>query len=95
MQAQAMMGRKELLEAIAEVVHDVLGRDGIVEIGTDLVADLGLDSLDRLTLVVELESRFDVCLVEADDEPDADLVSVADLMARIEACLADKETRRV
>jgi len=88
------MGREELLEAIAEVVHDVLGRDGIVEIGTDLVADLGLDSLDRLTLVVELESRFDVWLVEADAEPDVDLVSVADLMARIEACLAHKEARR-
>ena len=84
-------GREELLEAVREVIRDHLGRSQPVDLASDLVSDLALDSLDRLTLVVELETRFDVCLVEADAEQDIDVVRVAELVARLEACLAHKQ----
>ena len=45
---------------------------------TNLVADLGLDSLRQLELVVELENHFEVCLEEGDEEG---IETVADLLA--------------
>jgi acyl carrier protein len=42
-----------------------------------LVEDLGLDSLKRLILVVEVENHFRVCL---DGEAEAEIVTVGDLI---------------
>ena len=70
-----------VLDAVREVVRGELGIQEPVELVTDLVDDLGLDSLALLTLTVSLENRFEVCL-----EFDAGVVTsvgdVVDFLAR-------------
>lgn len=46
-----------------------------------LIEDLGLDSIRLLTLAVAVEDRFNVCL---DEQDEASLVTVGDLIAVIE-----------
>jgi acyl carrier protein len=70
----------EILAGIEAVAREHLGFRGRLEGGMRLVEDLGLDSLKALTLAVEVENRFEVCL---DPERDSDLVTVADLVAAV------------
>ena len=70
----------EILAGIEEVAREHLGWRGRLEGKTRLVEDLGLDSLKALTLAVEVEDRFEVCL---DPERDAELLTVADLVAAV------------
>jgi acyl carrier protein len=51
---------------IARVLRDELGLCREVKADDDLVADLQLDSVGLLTLVVGLEDRFRVALAEED-----------------------------
>ena len=53
---------------------------GQVVIPESVREDLGLDSLKALTLAVEVENRFQVCL---DPDRDRELVTVADLVAAV------------
>jgi acyl carrier protein len=70
----------EILEGIAEVARRHVGWSGPLNPDLRLVEDLELDSLKLLTLAVEVENHFRVCL---DPERDAELVTVADLVAAI------------
>jgi acyl carrier protein len=70
----------EILSGIEEVAHRHLGWSGRLEGRQRLVEDLGLDSLQALTLAVEVENRFAVCL---DPERDAELVTVSDLVQAV------------
>jgi acyl carrier protein len=49
---------------------------------TELVADLDMDSAKALELLVELEDRFEV---EIDDEEAANLNTVGDVLAAVDA----------
>lgn len=69
---------EELLDGVRAVAREHLAYTGELTPHTRLVEALKLDSLRLLTLVVELENRFKVCLEEGDDEG---LVTVADLLA--------------
>jgi acyl carrier protein len=51
--------------------------DGTLREEMHLVEDLGLDSLKRLILVVEIENHFRICL---DEEAEAEIVTVGDLV---------------
>lgn len=66
-----------LLEGIAAVAREHLDYGGPVTPETSLVAAMELDSLRLLTLVVELENHFQVCLEEGDEE---DIETVGDLV---------------
>jgi len=68
---------REILVGIAEVARQHLGFDGTLEPRTRLVEDLGLDSLKLLTLAVEVENRFRICL---DPEDETGIETVADLV---------------
>jgi acyl carrier protein len=57
----------EILAGIREVLAEHLGLVAPIELEDDLGHALALDSMQRLTLVVELESRFRVRLDPADD----------------------------
>lgn len=55
------------LAALAEIARAKLGWTGQLSRNTPLVEALALDSLKRLTLVIEVEDRFRICLDEGDE----------------------------
>jgi acyl carrier protein len=69
-----------VLEAIAEVARDQLGFAGELRPEHRLAEDLELDSLKILTLAVEVENRFRICL---DPDSEAQIVTVGDLVATV------------
>ncbi len=69
-----------VLAEIARVLRDELQLAKEVKPSDDLAADLQLDSVSLLTLVVELENRFRVALNEADA---ADIHTVTELAALV------------
>jgi acyl carrier protein len=56
----------EVLQEIARILRDELGLSKAPKLADDLLADLQLDSVSILTLVVGLEDRFRVALEEED-----------------------------
>ena len=75
------MRRERILEAVARVAERHLGWKGELSPEMHLVEDLDLDSLKLLTLAVEVENHFQICLDEADE---AAIETVADLVRTIE-----------
>jgi len=73
-----------ILAAVAEVARTHLEWKGELLPEQRLVESLALDSLRRLTLVVEVENRFRIRL---DDESEAGIETVADLVRVIRAKL--------
>ena len=71
------MTEDEILKRIAEVARDKLELQVEVHPQTRLVEDLELDSIRLLTLAMEVEDRFEICLDEEDEEG---IVTVADLV---------------
>ena len=61
------MTEQEILRAVREVLQEHVQIATPIDAETDLFRDLELDSLKRITLVVELENRFRVCF-DTDDE---------------------------
>ena len=75
------MTREEILDGVAIVAERHLGWKGALRPEMHLVEDLELDSLRLLTLAVEVENRFRVCL---DEEDEAVIETVGDLVRLIE-----------
>ncbi len=75
----------EILHAIAEVARDKLDLEGELRRDMRLVEDLQLDSIRLLTLAMEVEDRFKICLDEEDEEA---IVTVADLVGVVRRELA-------
>jgi len=76
---------QEILVGIAEVARMHLEWHGELRPELRLVEDLELDSLRSLTLAVEVENRFRICL---DPDAETQLVTVADLVAAIRRAYA-------
>ena len=56
-------------ERIRELIADKLGFDTVEVLPeTKLIDDLGMDSLDRVELMVEMEREFDISLTEEEIE---------------------------
>lgn len=72
----------EALTEIRRVLREELGLSREVRVEDDLVADLQLDSVALLTLVVGLEDRFRIALEEQDA---AAVRTVRDLAALVES----------
>jgi len=70
-----------ILDGVRTVLRTHLAFAGPVEPATDLTEELQLDSLGQLTLVVELENHFRICIESGDEES---LQTVGDLMGVIE-----------
>ncbi len=79
------MTDEEILQAISEVARDKLDLDGELRPDMRLVEDLQLDSIRLLTLAMEVEDRFKICLDEEDEEA---IVTVADLAGVVRRKLA-------
>ena len=71
------MNSEEILAGVEAVAQEHLNRPGGLSREMDLIEDLELDSLLLLTLAVEVENRFRICLEEADE---AAIRTVGDLV---------------
>ena len=71
-----------VLAEIRRVVAQELGLTRAVEPKDDLLADLQLDSVGTLTLVVGLEDRFRVALAEDDASSVRTVAELASLIVR-------------
>jgi acyl carrier protein len=69
---------RQIIDGIAEVARNHIGWAGELRPEMRLVEDLELDSLKSLTLALEVENYFRVCL----DEEDA-ILTVGDLVSII------------
>ena len=70
---------------ITEIIADISGIEEI-SISDNLQKDIGMDSLSLVTLLIELEQKFEIELDESDMNP-FDLVTVFDVTELIEKCL--------
>ena len=62
------MTEREILAEVRDVLRKHVEVAAEVEPETDLTRDLELDSLKRLTFVVELENRFKICFDPGDED---------------------------
>ena len=72
----------QIIDGIAEVARQHLGWSGELRPEMRLVEDLELDSLKSLTLALEVENHFRVCLDE-----EAAILTVGDLVTIIRELL--------
>jgi acyl carrier protein len=79
------MNDAEILAAIEDVARDHQLWDGTLTRDLRLIEDLELDSLKALTLAVEVENRFRVCL---DPEIETMITTVGDLVDMVRRELA-------
>jgi len=61
-QAQFMGAYEDILNQLFEIIKPSVKDGRQLEEDTDLVADLGLDSLKVMTLVEEVEDQFDISI---------------------------------
>lgn len=79
------MTEAQVLEVIEEVARYHGLWNGVLSRDLRLIEDLDLDSLKALTLAVEVENRFRVCL---DPEIETTLTTVGDLVDMVRRELA-------
>jgi acyl carrier protein len=79
MEETPVLTDREILDGIAAIAREHLGWERELDPSMRL-ADLELDSLKSLTLVVEVENRFRVCL---DPESEGAIASVGDLVTTV------------
>lgn len=71
-----------MLEQVKEVLISTTNIDeGLVTLDASLKDDLGIDSLDSVEIVLELESRFDI---KISDEELASIKTVGDIVKILE-----------
>jgi acyl carrier protein len=75
------MERGAIFEGVRQVFADELKIHALTE-DTHLLHDLKLDSIQQLTLVVELENRFRVAFGDGDDAGIERVGDVVDLLER-------------
>jgi acyl carrier protein len=79
----------QIAEGVIEVLKTVSRRPIDPKLDSDLVADLGFDSLQVLEVVAELEDRFDIS-IPLNDVPAAR--SVAQVVAQVTAIIEGRPT---
>ncbi len=75
------MDRSAILEGVREVFAQQLRIHDLTE-DTHLLRDLKLDSIQQLTLVVELENRFRIAFGDGDETGIEKVADVVDLLER-------------
>ncbi|MEM8959912.1 MAG: acyl carrier protein [Acidobacteriota bacterium] len=74
-----------ILDTITTIARENLDYEGTVTSDKRLVEDLALDSLQLLSLAVAVEDHYRICL---DEDDEAHIDTVGDLVALIEAKIA-------
>lgn len=80
------MKRADILGVVRRVIRQDLECEVLVEEPSSILGDLQLDSLQRLTLAVELENHFEICF---DLEDEQGLSTIGDLVDLIERQLGE------
>ena len=76
-----------VFDQVKESLADILSCDADkIELDTDLVRDLGLDSIDTVELIMAVEDTYDIKISDKDAE---DLKTVGDVVEFIEDHLED------
>jgi acyl carrier protein len=75
------MDRASIFEGVREVFAEQLRIENLTE-DTHLLGDLKLDSIQQLTLVVELENRFRVAFGDGEETGMERVGDVVDLLER-------------
>lgn len=75
------MQREEIIQKIREIIRDNLKLDCAPEEikGTDLIAELGINSVDALEILVWVETVFDITI--EDDDLNIDIMETLDHLA--------------
>jgi acyl carrier protein len=76
------MKRDDILDVVGRVIRREFGCNAPLEESSDILGDLQLDSLQRVTLAVELENHFQICFDPDDEAGLATLGDVVDLVQR-------------
>lgn len=76
-----------VFDQVKESLADILSCDADkIELDTDLVRDLGVDSIDTVELILAVEDTYDIKISDKDAE---DLKTVGDVVEFIEDHLED------
>lgn len=76
-----------VFDQVKESLADILSCDADkIELDTDLVRDLGVDSIDTVELIMAVEDTYDIKISDKDAE---DLKTVGDVVEFIEDHLKD------
>lgn len=76
-----------VFDQVKESLADILSYDADkIELDTDLVRDLGVDSIDTVELIMAVEDTYDIKISDKDAE---DLKTVGDVVEFIEDHLED------
>ena len=71
----------EIFEPIKQILREHCGVREVIELDSRLQEDLGLDSMGLLTLALETENHFELCLDEPPDQPPQSVREIVDLVA--------------
>lgn len=84
------MERQEILDKLTHIIREKIAPNRTIEVSSGATLDeLGLDSLDRVELVMTIEEEFKICI--SDEGADA-IKTVNDAVDEIErALVAEKE----
>ncbi len=74
-------------EKVINLLCELSGLDKVAEDDT-LLGKLGLDSLNMITLLIEIESVFNIRLNESDMNP-YDLIRVSDVISLVEKYIGE------
>jgi acyl carrier protein len=85
-----MIDRAAVFGVISEILSTELGREEPLGPETELLSDAALDSIELLTLTVEIENRFEIVLDDVD--PVSDL-RIGDLVGHVLRHLESKPAR--
>jgi acyl carrier protein len=83
--SETILDTEQILQEIRDLAREKLDLEGALDPTMRLVEDLQLDSIRILTLAVEVEDHFHICL---DQEDEWGIETVADLVATVERKLA-------
>ncbi len=71
----------EIFEPIEQILREHCGVRDAIQLDSRLQEDLGLDSMGLLTLALETENHFELCLDEPPDQPPQSVREIVDLVA--------------
>jgi len=78
------MERKEILNKIIEIVVEQLGQDiSVINEKSNLINDLGADSLDTVELVMAIEEEFKIEISDTESENITDIQSIVDYIQSV------------
>lgn len=83
------MKREEINKRVVSVIADALGSDlNVISQQSDLVEDLGADSLDAVEILMMIEDEFSIHIPDGDLQEYRDKVhTVKDVCDLVEKCL--------